>query len=105
MRYQNVGLQVYDQSRATPGYTLISRLRGRGAYLLGMNGAIVHDWSLPYPPGDLIQLLPNGNLLAALDPEVDEPYGGETRSRFKGGEGPPLRGGRSYGFGWPYGST
>ena len=59
MRYQNVGLQVYDKARATPGYTLISRLRGCGAYLLGMDGEVVHEWNTPHPPGDLIQLLPN----------------------------------------------
>ena len=47
MRYQNVGLQVHNRERATPGYTLISRLRGCGAYLLDMNGAIVHKWNLP----------------------------------------------------------
>jgi len=94
MRYQNVGLQVYDRERATPGFTLISRLSGCGAYLLDMNGAIVHDWALPFPPGDLVQLLPNGNFLAALDPEDDGLIKGETQSRFSGGEGPPLRGGR-----------
>ena len=94
MRYQNVGLQVYDRVRATPGFTLISRLRGCGAYLIGMKGDVVHEWALPYPPGDIIKLLPNGNLLAALDPKDDEPFNGEAHSRFKGGKGPPLRGGR-----------
>ena len=94
MRYQKVGLQVFDQSRATPGYTLISRLRGCSAYLLGLDGKIVHEWTLPFPPGDIVQLLPNGNLLVALDPEDNDPINGELNSRFKGGNGPPLRGGR-----------
>ena len=56
MRYQKVGLQVFDQSRATPGYTLISRLRGCSAYLLDLDGKIVHEWTLPFPPGDIVQL-------------------------------------------------
>ncbi len=77
MRYQNVGLQIYDRARATPGFTLISRLRGCGAYLIGMQGEIIHDWTTPYPPGDIVQLLPNGNLLIALDPQDDEPFGGD----------------------------
>ena len=38
-----------------------------------MEGDVVHEWDTPYPPGDIIQLLPNGNLLAALDPEDPEP--------------------------------
>lgn len=94
MRHQNVGIQHYDQARATPGFTLISRLRGCTAYLIGMRGEVMHEWRLPYTPGDIVQLLPNGNLLVALDPEDDEPFAGEAHARFKGGEGPPLAGGR-----------
>ena len=47
MRHQNFGLQVYDERRATPGYTLFSPLQGKVTNLIGMRGDILHQWSHP----------------------------------------------------------
>jgi len=78
MRYRNVGLLEYDRGRATPGYTLIVPLSGKAAYLIGMRGEVLHEWSFPLTPGNYAYLLPNGNLL----------WSGRTE------DGPPLRRGK-----------
>lgn len=93
MRYHKVGLLTSDAERATPGFTLITRLRGRAAYLVGMKGEVLHEWRLPEGPGDLVYMLPDGKLLATGHVHDTAPLPGETHSRFEGGDGPPLRGG------------
>jgi len=93
MRYQQVGLTVCDAERATPGFTLVTRLRGHTAYLIDIKGEVVHEWDLPDSPGDLVYLLPGGNLLATAHVQDDTFLPGETHSRFEGGVGPVLRGG------------
>ena len=93
MRYQKTGLTAFDEAAATPGYNLIARLRGRAAYLVGMDGEVAHEWHLPDEPGDVVYLLPNGNLLATGHDHDTSPMPGETLSRFVGGDGPVLRGG------------
>lgn len=94
MRYRDVGVLEHDRLRATPGVTLIVRLRGKAAYLVGMNGEVLHEWHFPLVPGNNVYLMENGNLLWSGEPEDKSPYNGEEHSRFEGGEGPPLRGGR-----------
>ena len=94
MRYRDVGVLEHDRLRATPGVTLVVRLRGKAAYLVGMNGEVLHEWNFPLTPGNHVYLMENGNLLWSGEPEDTAPYNGEAHSRFKGGEGPPLRGGR-----------
>lgn len=93
MRIQQTGLIEADPTRATPGFTLVTRLRGKAAYLVDMKGEVVHTWELPSGPGDLVYMLPGGRLLATGHVHDSEPLPGETQSRFSGGEGPPLRGG------------
>ena len=62
MRIRDVGLLHSDDKLAEPGYTLITPLRGRIVYLVGMRGEIVHQWQLPDRLGTLAYLLPGGNL-------------------------------------------
>ena len=86
-RIARTGLTAHDPAQASPGYTLYASLSGNGeVYLLDANGAVAHQWQMPYPPGLYGYLLPNGNLF----------YGGKVRDdggwdlfeamkRFKGG--------------------
>jgi len=78
MRYRDVGVLAYDAARATTGFTLIVPMSGKAAYLIGMRGEILHQWSFPLTPGNYAYLLPGGNLL----------WAGRTE------EGPPLRRGK-----------
>ena len=78
MRYRDLGILTYDRARATPGYTLIVPQSSKAAYLIGMRGEVLHQWSFPLCPGNYAYLMPNGNLL----------WAGRTD------EGPPLRRGK-----------
>ena len=78
MRHRDTGVLLYDEGRATPGFTLVVPLVGRSAYLIGMRGEVLHQWNFPLTPGNYGYLLPNGNLL----------WSGRTD------EGPPLRRGK-----------
>ncbi len=82
MRPRQLGIRVNDRSRATPGFTLYSPLWRPVAYLLNMEGKVVHSWALAGPPGGYVRLLPNGNLLAATATD----------------DGPPLKGGAKGGL-------
>lgn len=70
MRYQSVGLQAWDKSRAAPGFTLLAPDHSTEVYLLGMRGEIVHEWHVPGKNGGHAILLPNGNLLVS---EIADP--------------------------------
>ncbi len=63
MRIGEVGLTVFDEALAEPGFTLISPLQTKAAYLLGMQGEVLHRWSFPLTPGCYAYLLPGGNIL------------------------------------------
>jgi hypothetical protein len=76
---RQLGLTVYKPDKAFHGYTLFAPMTGTSAYLIDMQGHIVHRWRLPYRPGDYGYLLDNGHLLV----------GGRT------GKGPVPFGGRS----------
>lgn len=78
MRYRDVGVLVCDSKRAMHGFTLIVPLTGKAAYLIGMRGEILHQWSFPLTPGNYAYLLPSGNLL----------WSGRTD------DGPPMRRGK-----------
>ena len=94
MRYRDVGVLTHDRAKACPGFTLIVRLNGRAAYLVDMEGKVVHEWHFPLNPGNNVYLLENGNLLWSGEPKDNSAFAGEALSRFEGGEGEPLRGGR-----------
>lgn len=59
------GLTFYDMRRAFHGVTIFSPLEGTGAWIIDMNGNIVHSWEMGYKPALYGELLPNGNLLYA----------------------------------------
>eukprot|EP00768_Dysnectes_brevis_P000965 gnl/Dysnectes_brevis/1229_a1373_2948.p1 GENE.gnl/Dysnectes_brevis/1229_a1373_2948~~gnl/Dysnectes_brevis/1229_a1373_2948.p1 ORF type:complete len:460 (+),score=167.39 gnl/Dysnectes_brevis/1229_a1373_2948:143-1522(+) len=61
------GLLRYDPERSFDGYTLFTQTESTdpSAYLLDMEGNVVHRWNLLYPAGLHGMLLDNGNLLIA----------------------------------------
>jgi hypothetical protein len=63
IRRRGTGLRALDADKAFPGYTLFAPITGAGeVYLIDIEGRVVHQWKLPYPPGSYGYLLPNGNL-------------------------------------------
>ena len=64
IRRRGTGLRAYNPEKAFRGYTLFAPLVGQSTvYLIDMEGEVVHQWKLPYPPAQYGYLLPNGNLL------------------------------------------
>ena len=63
---------TYDSAKAYGGYTLFAQHTSTDAWLINMEGQIVHHWDLPAPPGGPIRLLPNGNQIR-LDKTFKEP--------------------------------
>ncbi len=76
MRTGQVGVTVHDDKLAQPGFTLVTPLNCKAAYLIGMEGQIHHRWSFPLLPGNYAQLLPSGNLLWAGEVEDGPSPGG-----------------------------
>jgi hypothetical protein len=92
-RREASGVTVYDPSRAANGLTLYTTGGGHRAVLIGMDGAVVHEWQLPFSaiwdetaavktpqPDPLIyfrkaHLYPNGDLLAIYEAAGDTPWG------------------------------
>lgn len=74
---QTLGLTVYQPDKADYGYTLFTPMTGTSAYLIDMQGCVVHHWSLPYRPGAYGYLLDNGHLLiAGRTGKSPVPFGG-----------------------------
>jgi len=69
MRFSKFGVTKYDPTRSSPGATLFSPLHQKQAYLIGMQGEVLHQWDLAAVPGSYGYLLPNGNLLMATKTE------------------------------------
>ncbi len=67
------GVLVHDREKATPGYTIFTPLGIKNTYLIDMDGEVVHSWDLPADVGNYAYLLENGNLLAAIRTEEDNP--------------------------------
>ena len=59
---QTVGLFL-NSAGAYPGYTLMSPMQGKTAYLLNNAGQYVHSWTSSYTPGRADCLLENGHYL------------------------------------------
>ncbi|HLF76086.1 MAG TPA: aryl-sulfate sulfotransferase [Dehalococcoidia bacterium] len=77
-RIMRTGVTAFDPGLACPGYVLFNTSgAGDAVYLMGLDGAIVHHWTVPYPPR-YGYLLPNGNLFLILK------AGGETEPMFPG---------------------
>lgn len=67
-RRRQHSVTLYDPSRAYNGYTLFWNFCGKDAWLIDMQGYVVHRWKMPHPPALHGVLLPNGNLFAAVRP-------------------------------------
>ena len=60
---RQTGLTLHKPEKAYQGYTLFSPREGSNAYLIDMQGNIVHRWQMERRPGDYGYLLENDNLL------------------------------------------
>ena len=85
LKRSGTGLLACDPDRACPGFTLFTPIYGDGTvYLLDLQGAIVHTWQMPYPPGlyahltESATLFYNGKIL-------DDPTRHISRQPWKGG--------------------
>ncbi len=91
---QGSGILQFDKEKAYKGYTVFTSSHEQKAFLLSMDGQIVHEWQIPFskvwtssPPhikipnsDDFIVLAkahvyPNGDLLAIHQSMNDTPYG------------------------------
>jgi len=66
---------LYDPSRAYNGYTIVWAEKGKDAWLIDMEGYIVHRWKMPGEAGLHGVLLPNGNFLASVLVPTDKKAG------------------------------
>jgi hypothetical protein len=57
------GVTYYDHSKAYNGYTLFTPLGAKEPVLIDMQGRVVHQWKMLYPPALYGVLLDSGNLL------------------------------------------
>ena len=64
MRITNTGLIYDDPSQSTPGYVLISPVRGNRAILLDPDGEVAHEWQTAGGMTHWSYLMPNGHLIA-----------------------------------------
>ena len=67
------GVLQHNAMKSTPGYTLFTPLGLYHTYLIDMDGNVVHQWDLPNDAGNYAYLLENGNLLAAIRTEEEDP--------------------------------
>jgi len=56
-------VEIHDESKVYPGYTLFAPMFEKMAWLVDMQGRIVNRWEMKHPPGVHGKLLPNGNLM------------------------------------------
>lgn len=92
-RSPEAGVTLHDPQRAQQGYTLYTSGHEAAAYLVDMDGNVVHEWKRPFstvwdksaavrdpqPDGFVYfrkaHLFPNGDLLAIYEGAGDTPYG------------------------------
>ncbi|MHA2393466.1 MAG: aryl-sulfate sulfotransferase [Promethearchaeota archaeon] len=55
-------MTALNEEKACSGYVLYSPPHSNTTYLIDINGAMVHQWKLPYVPGCYGYLLPNNHL-------------------------------------------
>ncbi|MFW6075603.1 MAG: aryl-sulfate sulfotransferase [Chloroflexota bacterium] len=75
-RRAGTGLRAHDPELAYQGYTLFAPNTGPGdVFLINMEGNVVHQWRMPYPPGLSGYLTPEGTLIYnGKVPEESERY-------------------------------
>jgi hypothetical protein len=92
-RTEERGVTIYDPEQAQNGYTLYTSGHDNKAFLITMDGTVVHEWYMPYsrvwdassavqkPLPDThiyfrkAKLFPNGDLLVIYDGVDDTPHG------------------------------
>jgi hypothetical protein len=63
LKRAGVGLRALDPERAWRGFTLFAPQSCEGAvYLIDLEGKVVHNWWMPYPPGNYGYLTEQGTL-------------------------------------------
>lgn len=88
-----MGVTIYDRAKTYDGLTLYTSGHKQAAFLISMDGRLVHEWSLPFstawpraphirhPIDDryiywrMAHLFPNGDLLAIYVADGDTPHG------------------------------
>ena len=76
-----VGVEVYNQEKAYKGYTLYSPMYDGNAWLIDMEGRVVHNWKMKNPPGVYGKLISNGNLMwMDRGPDANEALDGGASS-------------------------
>jgi len=87
-----IGLRGCDRDRASAGFTLFAPQSGGGkVYLVDLDGSVVHNWQMPYPPGNSGYLTERGTYF----------YNGKTvedSKRFISGR--PWKGGAALEVDW-----
>jgi hypothetical protein len=69
---------------ATPGYVLFSPLTNDTAYLIDLDGRVVHSWKTGYRPAGTIYLLNNGHILRGANDTGSSGFaGGGAGGRFQ----------------------
>jgi hypothetical protein len=56
-------VKIYKESKAYNGYTFFATMYGKDAWLIDMEGNVVHNWKMKQMPGPYGKLLENGNVL------------------------------------------
>ena len=56
-------VKIHNEEKVYKGYTLFAPHYGNIAWLIDMDGNIVHYWQMEHPPRIVAKLLPNGNLM------------------------------------------
>lgn len=63
IRRRGTGLRALNAAKAFPGFTLFAPLEGDGAvYLVDLQGKVIHNWKMLYPPGLYGYLTDKGSL-------------------------------------------
>src|SRR5260370_23441606 len=84
-RRGGIGLRAYDPERACPGYTLFATMTAdKIVFLIDLEGNVVHQWELPYPPGMYGYLTDRGTLFYN-GRVVDDPSRFLNKLPWKGG--------------------
>lgn len=84
--FRPTGLTHHDRGLSFKGYTLLAPVGGDSAYLLDMDGRIVHRWRTPGFTVFCPKLMPDGRLLAlCTDQSIERPTNPKPR------EAPPGR--------------
>jgi len=66
VKHYQTGLLHHQREKTFHGFTIIAPMRHEAAYIVNMDGKVVHQWDLPGPLGSKAYLLPYGNMLCSV---------------------------------------